>query len=149
MVRIRNAQDLCCGLLFLAAATFFFVTGLDLPVGTAVRMGPGYTPRLLCGLIAVVGAILTVRGFSVDGERMEGWGLRPLVFVLGSMLIFAFAIERLGLVITVGMVVVFSSFSMPGARPVELGIVAAAMAAMCSAIFVFGLKLLIPLWPQF
>lgn len=147
-IQVRSSQDLWAGALFTAIASFMFVAGLDLALGTSLRMGPGYAPRLLCGLLFAIGCVLVGRGLTVDGADTGTWNLRPMIFVLGSILLFAFALERLGLVLTTFLVVGASSFAIRDLRPKELLVVASVMAIVCSGVFVFGLKLMIPLWPR-
>jgi hypothetical protein len=148
-IRMRSSQNFYAGALFIAIALFMLVAGLNLTIGTSVRMGPGYAPRLLCCLLFLIGGVLVVRGLMVSGSDTGTWNLRPMIFVLGSILLFAIVLERLGLVLTTFMVVATSSLATKDLRPKELLVVAAMMAAACSATFVYGLKLLIPLWPSF
>jgi putative tricarboxylic transport membrane protein len=147
-IQLRSSQDFWSGALFIGIALFMLVAGLDLAVGTSLRMGAGYVPRLLCSLLLVIGIALVGRGLLVTGADTGTWNLRPMIFVLGSILLFAFALERLGLVLTTFLVVGVSSFSIRDFRPKELLVVASVMSIACSGIFVFGLKLIIPLWPQ-
>ena len=147
-IQLRSSQDFWAGALFVGIASFMLVAGLDLAVGTSLRMGPGYVPRLLCGLLLAIGIALVGRGLLVSGSNTGTWNLRPMIFVLGSILLFAFALERLGLVLTTFLVVGVSSFAIRDFRPKELLVVASVMSIVCSGIFVFGLKLIIPLWPR-
>ena len=50
------------GLLFIAIAAFGLWASRNYPVGTALRMGTGYVPRLLCWLLLGLGAIVLVQG---------------------------------------------------------------------------------------
>src|SRR5215470_677625 len=100
MIRIRSTQEFWAGILLLAFGTVMFIGAADLAQGTALRMGPGYTPRILCGLLIITGVALVIRSAAVDGPSTGTWNVRPLIFVLGSVIFFAFALERLGLVIT-------------------------------------------------
>ncbi len=43
--------DVLSGLLFIAVAAFGLWVSRDYPVGTALRMGTGYVPRLLCWML--------------------------------------------------------------------------------------------------
>jgi hypothetical protein len=148
-IRIISKQDFFAGALFAAIALFFLWNGLDLPIGSSVRMGPGYAPRLLGGALFVVGGGLMIRGIRAEVPDVVTLDFRPMFFVLGSVLIFAFGLERIGLVLTTFLVVSISSLSAKGGRLWEVVIIAALAAAATAALFVFALKLNIPLWPRF
>lgn len=148
MLRVRCSQDLWAGVLFFAIGFIMLVGAADLAQGTAMRMGPGYAPRLLCGLLILIGAILVFRGIAIEGPDTGQWGLRPAVFVLGSMIAFALGVERLGLFLTIFIVVCLASLAISGVRPVGTFVAATCIAAGSCALFVYGLKLLIPVWPQ-
>jgi hypothetical protein len=147
-IQIRSPQDFWAGMIFMALALFFLLNGLQLALGTSVRMGPGYAPRLLSGLLLAIGAALVVRGVAIHSPDTDSLHFRPMIFVLGSMLIFAFALERLGLALTTLLVVAASSLSVKGARPLEVLIIGVLAAAAASGIFIYALKLTIPLWPS-
>lgn len=148
-IRMRSSQDFWAGALFVAIASFMFIAGFDLAVGTSLRMGPGYAPRLLCYLLFGVGTVLLGRGLLVTGGDTGTWNLRPMIFVLGSIVLFAVSLQALGLILTTFLVIGVSSFSIKDFRPKELMAVASVMSIACAGIFVFGLKLIIPLWPRF
>ena len=142
-------NDLVGGLLFVAVAALGFWLLRDLRLGTSMRMGPGYLPTALCWLLLIVGTAMTVRGFIAAGPPLERWYLRPLVFVLGSLLVFAFAIEPLGLVATIVIMVAMAALATPESRWIETVIAAVALAAFSAGLFVKGLGLPISAWPRF
>jgi len=148
-LKFLGAQDFWCGLLLVAIAAFFLLAGRDLAIGTSLRMGPGYAPHLLAGFVGAAGIGLCARGlFAAEGTRLQAMSLRPLVFVLGAVAMFALLLERLGLVLTTFVVVAVASAALAGRRIGETLALAAAVAAICAVVFVYGLKLIIPLWPS-
>lgn len=62
-MKITNGKDLWAGIMFLAFGLGFAYASKNYNMGTAVRMGPAYFPTVLGGLLAVLGAIVLVRGF--------------------------------------------------------------------------------------
>ncbi|MBR0967344.1 tripartite tricarboxylate transporter TctB family protein [Tardiphaga sp. 538_B7_N1_4] len=149
MLKIRGPQDVGAGILFLAFGIAMLMGSADLAQGTPLRMGPGYAPRLLCYGLIIIGAALLLRGLKIDGESTGPWNFRAMIFVLLSILVFAFGIERLGLVLTTFLVVGISSLATKVFRPVELIAVCISMAVGSTLLFVYGLRLTIPVWPQF
>ena len=76
----------------------------------------------------------------------EHW--RAIVFVPGSLLVFAFAMDRLGVVIATMLLVAVGSLAGREFRPLEIAASAVALALLTVVIFVWGLGLPIPLWPE-
>ena len=47
---LQNDKDFFAGLLLILVGAGGFLMALDYPLGTAMRMGPGYFPRVLAGI---------------------------------------------------------------------------------------------------
>src|SRR3954449_11476682 len=83
-------RDVLAGLLFVGVALFALWLSRDYPIGTALRMGTGYVPRLLCWILLGLGTVILVMGLRegqderrVDFSDRSGW--RPVVFVTASL----------------------------------------------------------------
>src|SRR5262249_8397610 len=116
--------DVLAGLLFIAVAVLGLWISRDYPIGTALRMGTGYVPRLLCWLLLGLGAVVLVQGLrEAQGARALSAGdvsaLRPVVFVTASLVIFGLSIERLGLVLSILLLVGLGAVAVGGLRRVE------------------------------
>lgn len=147
MIRLRNPQDLAAGLFLVAVAVLAYVLATDLPMGRAVRMGPGYLPTILSWLLGGLGVIIAGRGFTIDGPRLESWYWRPLIALTLTLLVFAGLLERAGLVIAILVAVVVSSFAAPRPRILPVLALAIVLALACSALFKYLLGLPIMLMP--
>jgi len=148
MRRIGAPTDLAAGLFFLAVAALGLWLLRDVRLGTAMRMGPGFLPTALCYGLLVFGLIMTGRSLFMAGPPLERWYPRPLGLVLGSLLVFALAIQPLGLFVTVLLVVAVAALATPESRWREAIVVALALAAFSTALFVRALGLPIPSWPS-
>jgi hypothetical protein len=83
------------------------------------------------------------------GEPIGDMAWRPLLVIVGCIALFGFLLPRVGLFITLPVLVVLSSFASDDARlPVTL-LSAAVLTLGSWAVFVVGLGLTIPLWPDF
>ena len=79
--RTRIGQDVGAGLMFIAIGALGLFLARNYPVGTALRMEPGYVPRLLCWGIIGVGVITAARGLlagdtALDALALAAAGLR-------------------------------------------------------------------------
>ena len=149
MAGLRVNQDVLAGLLFLLIGGLAVVVARDYPMGTAMRMGPGYFPTVLGGILCLFGAFLAVRGIASGAKVAVEWGWRPLAFVTLSMLAFGFVITRLGLVpALVGMFFVCAAAGREF-RVREVLVLAAVMSAFAVGVFVHALKLPFQLFAGF
>ncbi len=113
MLRVKSAQDLGAGVVFLLIGLAGLCFGSDLAFGTAARMGPGYFPVLLSGLIIAVGLVLGLRGVTVEGPPIEPVQLRPISFIVAAILIFGFLIDSIGLALTAVLLTIFAAYARP------------------------------------
>lgn len=140
-------QDIAAGIFFIALGAVGLVLGWDYPFGTTARMGAGFVPKLLCGMLVTAGIIIAGVGFLRRSQSMARWHLRPLLLVLASVLVFGALIEWGGLVpATIGMVLVAAAATTE-TRWLETTIVGVALAGAAVLIFVKGLGLAMKILP--
>jgi hypothetical protein len=95
----------------------------------------------------LIGGIIAVRGMVTSGTKLAGWHLRPLFFVLTAIMVFALLIEPGGLAIaTVAIVLIGAAGGLEFRWPEALAL-AVGLAAGSVLLFVYGLKLSMPVWP--
>lgn len=145
--RLYVNQDLVAGLMFVALGALGMWLGRNYPMGSVLRMGPGYVPLLLSSGLVALGAIVALRGALAGGDALARWHLRPLIVITVAILAFAEAIEAWGLVVASVAVVVVSSFGSRECRLPETLALAAGLTVAAILVFVVGLKLTIPVWP--
>jgi hypothetical protein len=149
MALIRHPKDFWAGVLFIVLGGGACIIALDYSFGTAGRMGPGYFPRALGLLLALLGAILVLRSFKLSGEPISFPTLMPLGIVLLSVFVFGIAVNTLGLVISTILLVLIASTASHEYRWKESVIASLALAVFVVVAFRYGLKLQLPTWPPF
>ncbi|MFL5089340.1 MAG: tripartite tricarboxylate transporter TctB family protein [Xanthobacteraceae bacterium] len=150
---VLTHKHVLAGALFVIVAILGLWISRDYPIGTALRMGTGYVPRLLLWILLGLGLLILVQGLRESRvvRRIEieaGWGWRALIFVTASLVIFGLAIERLGLVISIFLLTGVGALASRSLRPVETLIAALVLIVLSWAIFIVGLGLTIPVWPE-
>jgi hypothetical protein len=194
VTQVVARTDVLAGLLFIGLALLGLWLSRDYPIGTALRMGTGYVPRLLCWILFGLGAVVLVQGLraalaseasgqcghsivpahspSEDARKrandtrlepgssaraaqnarpsssgqVSAW--RPVVFVFASLVIFGLSIERLGLVVSILLLVGVAAVAARGLRLVETLAAALVLIVLSWSIFILGLGLTIPVWPE-
>jgi hypothetical protein len=66
-IKIRSSRDFCAGLIFICFGIAALFIGGSYPMGTSSRMGPGYFPVLLGGILTLLGFIIAGQGLRVLG----------------------------------------------------------------------------------
>jgi putative tricarboxylic transport membrane protein len=146
-MHLRLSTDLLSGLLFAALGATALYVSWRYPAGTAARMGPGYFPHLVGGLLLLLGGILALRALWRPGERVGTLDLRPLVFVLIATCSFGFLIERAGLLVAGVVLVVAARLARPDFRLLEVLLLAVGLAACATLLFVYALGMNVRLLP--
>jgi hypothetical protein len=116
-------------------------------------MGTGYVPRLLCWILLGLGGVVLIAGLREAQAQLQpsasaGWAWRPVVFVTAGLAIFGLSIERLGLVVSIVLLIGVGAIAARDLRPLETVVAALVLIVLSWAIFILGLGLTIPVWPE-
>jgi Tripartite tricarboxylate transporter TctB family len=146
MLRVKSPQDFGAGVVFVLVGLAGLYFGSELAFGTAGRMGPGYFPMLLSGLIVVVGVVAAFRGVTIEGPPIEPVQLRPILFIIAAILIFGFLIESIGLALTAILLTVFAAYARPEVKLSETILLGVGLAMFTVVVFVYLLGQALPAW---
>ncbi len=143
---IRNPRDFWAGAIYLALAGVVIWVGRGYVQGTSARMGPGYFPTVLGTILAIFGAVSVVRSFLRPGEAISAFAWRPLVLVLGAVVLFGLLLDRAGVVVALVVLIIAGALASRYSRPNAVSIAAmAGLVAFCVIVFVKGLGVPMPL----
>jgi len=147
---IRNQPDFVLGLLYILAGGGFAAAASRYDMGTLAYMGPGYFPFILGMLLAAIGAWIVLRAVLIRGVRVRlaSWNLRSLFWMVGSVVMFGLALQPLGLVIALVLLVILASLASHEFTWKTTLINAAVMVALNVGGFVYGLSIPFPVLPQ-
>jgi putative tricarboxylic transport membrane protein len=147
-MRIRSPRDFWAGLLFVGIAALFIALASRYRFGDAHRMGPGYFPIMVGALLAILGAVVAGRALVFDGPPLPRFNPRPLLVTLVAVVLFGFAIERLGLAAAIFVLVMVSAFADRDVRLLPSLALAMLLIAFSVTAFVWLIGLPLPVWPQ-
>ena len=148
-MKLKSQKDFWSGLMFIVAGIAFAWGATAYNFGSAARPGPGYFPFGLGILLAILGAIVLLKSLTVDtpdGDRIEKFAWRPIIVITLSLIV-GFALPKLGMVISLPLLVVIARVAGDEFHPVEVAINATVLTVGSWLIFSKGLGLTIPLLP--
>jgi hypothetical protein len=146
MLRVKSPQNLGAGFAFGALGLAGLVLGRDLPFGSAARMGSGFFPLILSGLILAIGIWLALSSLVVSGERIERMQWRPVTFVSLAILAFGFVMTFAGLAISAAALTLIAALARRETRWGETSVLAIVLGLFSVALFVYGLGQAMPAW---
>ncbi|MBY5820439.1 tripartite tricarboxylate transporter TctB family protein [Rhizobium leguminosarum] len=91
-----DTTNAICGALFVATGAFFAIQSLGLDLGTSVRMGPGYFPLVLAAVLVLLGSIIFIQALRVEGEPIDPFAWRGMLFILPAPVFFGLTVRGLG-----------------------------------------------------
>ena len=149
-MKIKAPRDFWAGLMFIAFGLFFLIVAqMNYQMGTAVRMGPGYFPTVLGGMLAVLGAVVLFGSLAMEGPPVGKFHFRPLLFILASSLAFAYLLKPLGLIFASAALIFISAFGGHEFKWKEVAILTVVLVIFSVLVFVKGLTLPFPICPSF
>lgn len=149
-MQIKSQKDFWSGLMFLGVGAAFAIGSLDYSFGNSARPGPAYFPFGLGVLMAILGAMVIFGALTkgtADGLTIGAFAWRPLLIILGSVALFGFLLPRLGMFITLPLLVFLSATASEEFTVKGAAINAAVLTVASWAIFSKGLGLTIPMLP--
>jgi putative tricarboxylic transport membrane protein len=149
LLRVMNPQDFYGGMALILLSLVAFVASNDLPGMRGFAFGPGTAPRLFAMSLALLSLGVVVGGLLTAGPHISGYKIRGVVFIIGSILVFAATIRPLGLVIASFACMVCCAAASEDIKWRETIIIAAVVTAGCAVLFPYGLNLPFQLWPRF
>lgn len=157
---IKSQKDFFSGLMFLIVGGAFAIGAYSYGMGDGARMGPGYFPRMLGVLLAILGSVVLFKSLTVataSGDKIGAWAWRPICYILGANLVFgvllgglpSIKLPAMGLIAAIYALTIISSLADNGFKLKSVLILATILAIGSYLAFIVLLKLQIPVWPTF
>lgn len=145
-VELRENRDFLSGLMFIVIGLGAIFIARDYPIGSALRMGPGYFPVALGGILFLMGLYVMVQGLIKKEEVKGNWSVRALIVLPLAVVIFGLLVERAGFVPALLVLTVIAAAAGGEFKWREVLILAAALTAGSVGLFIYGLGMPYPLF---
>jgi hypothetical protein len=140
-VALRDNQDFWAGIFLIVVGAVAIYIAREYPFGTSLRMGPGYFPTVLGGVLVAFGAGLLIKSIRSMEKIEAGWSLRALIVLPLSLVMFGFLMEHAGFVPALVVLIVGSSLASNEFNLIEVAILTAVLVLGCVAVFIWGIGL--------
>ncbi|MRX49999.1 tripartite tricarboxylate transporter TctB family protein [Paracoccus sp. S-4012] len=137
----KDDTDMVAGLALMAVAAFFGWQTAGLEIGTSLRMGPGYFPMVLSGLLFLLGLFVFAKSFGRDGEPTTPLAWRGMIFIISAPVFFGLTVRGLGFVPALFVTTLIASQASAKMRPHYALILAVTVTILSTLIFSYGLGL--------
>ncbi|MCV2367121.1 tripartite tricarboxylate transporter TctB family protein [Roseateles oligotrophus] len=149
-MKIKSQRDFWSGFLFVAVGLAFAWGSTEYSFGSSARPGPAYFPFGLGVLLALLGGMVLFKALTIeteDGEPIGSIAWRPLIIIVAAICLFGLMLPRLGLALTLPAVILLSSLAGDEFKLKDALLNSALLTFGSWLIFVWGLRLVIPVWP--
>jgi putative tricarboxylic transport membrane protein len=144
-VTTLNNKDVWAGLLLIAIGAAAMFMARNYGFGTALRMGPGFFPILLGGLLIVFGVYMLANGLRQPEKIAGSWSPRALVILPLSLILFGVLMEHGGFAPAMLVLIFGSATASTEFKLVEVLLFSVGLTALSVAVFVWALGLPYPL----
>jgi len=160
-MKIGSQTDFWGGVMFAAVGLAFALVAYGVKLGdlvilpgysmgTPARMGPAFFPFWLGSILTVIGAAIAIGGLKKDAKPNAvdkfHWG--PIGFVLGAVILFGVLMKPIGMPLAGLFLVFVCSLGSHDFHWRPVLILAVCLVIFSTLVFVYGLKLPIPLCPN-
>ena len=144
-LEFSRSKDFWAGVMLIVTGAAAVILARDYAFGTMLRMGPGYFPSVLGGVLVLFGLYLLAQGLR-GGEMIEdNWSLRALIVLPLSLVMFGLLMDHAGFVPALMALIVGSAAAGSEFKLTEALLLAAGLTAFAVLLFVWGLGLPYPL----
>ena len=133
------SKDFLSGLMFIGFGLLALYFGQKLALGTPVRMGPGWVPRMLALVMMGLGGLICVIALVAGSDPVEKPKRKPITLVTIGIICFALLFERAGLLPALVVLIFISSLGGEEFKLKEVIGNTVVLAILCTLVFKVGL----------
>jgi len=142
---LRSNRDFWAGLMFFAIGAFAMILARDYPLGSSLRMGPGYFPIILGGILIILGFNIMIRGLRRNEVIKGKWSIRAFIILPVVIVFCGFLMDRAGFIPAIALLIFGSALAGRWFKWTEVLLFTVFLTLLSLACFVWGLNLNYPL----
>ncbi len=144
-IEVRDNKDFWAGIMLIGTGAASVFIARDYPFGSTMRMGPGYFPSILGGILVLFGIYVMLMGLSRN-EKIQGrWSPRALIVLPLSVVLFGVLMKHAGFIPALAALIFGSAAAGREFKFVEVLLLTVVLTGLSVALFIWGLGLPYPL----
>jgi hypothetical protein len=144
-LELRNNKDFWAGMMFIVTGVAAMFIAQDYRFGSLLRMGPGFFPTILGGILIALGICIMAVGLR-SHEKIQGrLSPRALIMLPLSLVLFGILMQHVGFIPALVALVFVSAASGRDFKVIEVLLLAVVLTLASVAVFIWGLGLPYPL----
>jgi hypothetical protein len=145
-MKIRNQRDFWSGVLFVITGVLFMILSRQYQFGTAAKMGPGFFPTMLGGIMTVLGVMLALPAMSSKSPeiKVDRIDFKVIGVILLAVGIYAATLPTLGFIVSLFLLIFISSMASHEFTLKTTAISSVVLLIFSWLVFVKGLELQFP-----
>ena len=148
-IESRNDKDVWAGIMLIGTGAVSIFIARDYPFGSTTRMGPGYFPSLLGGILVLFGIYILAMGLRRNDKIQGRCSLRALIVLPISLVLFGVLMKHAGFIPALAALIFGSAASGREFKFVEVLLLSVVLTGLSVAVFIWGLGLPYPLIRDF
>jgi putative tricarboxylic transport membrane protein len=144
-IPLFDNKNFLSGLFFLGVGALGIFMAQDYPMGTALRMGPGYFPIVLSSMLILFGIYCLIQGLLKPEKLPGNWSPRALLILPIATAVFGILMEHAGFIPALIALVFISAYAGSEFKFTEVVLMAIGLTVGSWALFIWGLGLPYPL----
>ena len=142
---LSKSKDFWAGLMLIGIGAAAIFIARDYKFGSAIRMGPGFFPTILGGILILFGISIVAVGLRNGQQIQERLSLRALILLPLSLILFGVLMEWAGFIPALAALIFVSAASGREFRIGEVLLLTVFLTVTSAALFIWGLGLPYPL----
>ena len=137
----RNNREFFAGMLYILLGVVGMWIARDYPFGSALRMGPGYFPTVLGGMMIAFGIAVLLMGVK-NNEKIKGnWSIRAMIVLPLSAVLFGILMEEVGFIPALAVLIPAAAASGKEFKWLEVILLTIGLIILSLGVFIWGLGL--------
>ena len=143
-LQLPNNKDFWAGMMLIGAGAAAIFIARDYRFGSTMRMGPGFFPSILGGILVLFGIYIMVMGLRRK-EKIQGhWSVRALVMLPLSLVLFGVLMDHAGFIPALVALIFGSAAAGREFKWGEVLLLTVLLTVLSVAVFIWGLGLPYP-----
>ena len=144
-IALSNNRDFWAGVMLIVFGAASILIARGYPFGSTMRMGPGYFPSMLGGILVLFGIYVMIVGLRKGEKIAVHCSLRALIVLPLSLIAFGVLMTHAGFIPAMAALIFGSAAAGREFKVVEVLLLTVILTGLSVAIFIWGLGLPYPL----